>query len=102
MIVEVTNYYAKPGMAHDVLVRRRHGTRLRIALGLAPGRILLRQGAAGPDVRWECVFASDAALAADMAARDASPAFAEQRTEMGALLERFERQIFRVDDQELP
>jgi hypothetical protein len=98
MIVEVTNYYAKPGMAREVLTRRRQGTQLRIELGLTPGQIMIRQGAAGPDVRWECVFASDEALTADMAARDASPAFADQRTEMGALLERFERQIFRFDD----
>jgi hypothetical protein len=101
MIVEVTNYYAKPGMTDEVLARRRQGTQLRITLGLAPGRIMVRQGTAGPDVRWECAFTSDEALAADMAARDASPAFAEQRTEMGALLERFERQIFRVDDTRL-
>jgi len=32
--------------------------------------------------------------------RDASPEFGEQRRLMGALLERFERHVFRLDDAE--
>jgi hypothetical protein len=97
MIVEATHYYAKPGMAEAVLAMRRRGTILRVALGLPAGTILVRTGAAGPDVRWECRFETQAALDADLAARDASPEFAEQRRLMGALLDRFERHIFRED-----
>ena len=98
MIIEVTNYYAKPGKAEEVLESRRNGTRLRIDLGLAPGRIFVRHGTTGPDVRWQCEFESDEALAVDMAARDKSPLFGEQRRQMGALCDRFERQTFRQCD----
>lgn len=101
MIVETTNYFAKPGRADAVLERRREGSRLRRALGLASGCILVNRGGAGPDVRWECSFVDEAAFAADLAARDASPEFARQRLEMGALTDRFERHVFTVDDTEL-
>ncbi len=99
LIVETTSYHAKPGMTDAVLEMRRRGTRLRLELGLPPGRILVRDGASGPDVRWDCMFASRAAFEADLAARDASPEFALQRQRMGALLERFERHVM-VEDQE--
>jgi hypothetical protein len=96
MIVETTLYYARPGEAAAVLALRWRGSALRVALGLAPGEIFVRSEGAGPDVRWECRFADREALAADLAARDASPAFAEQRRQMGALVERFERQIYEL------
>lgn len=98
-IVETTNYFAKPGMAEAVLIHRRKGSALRVSLGLAAGEIFVRQGDKGPDVRWECRFADEAAFAADLAARDRSPEFARQREDMGALLERFERHVFKADEQ---
>ena len=98
-IVETTNYFAKPGLAEAVLLHRRKGTALRVSLGLVPGEIFVRQGDKGPDVRWECRFADEAAFAADLAARDKNPDFARQREEMGALLERFERHVFKADEQ---
>jgi hypothetical protein len=97
MLVEITNYYAKPGMAGPVLEHRRRGSRIRVALGLEPGRIFVRQGEKGPDVRWECAFADEEALAADLAARDGSAEFAEQRKTMSGMLERFERHVFALD-----
>ncbi|HWK64038.1 MAG TPA: hypothetical protein VNS34_03815 [Rhizobiaceae bacterium] len=97
MIVEATNYYAKPGMEAAVLERRRQGSRLRKLLGLPTGRIFVNAGGQGPDVRWECSFADEAAFQADLAARDASPDFAAQREGMGQLTERFERHVFRLD-----
>ena len=100
MIVETTNYFAKPGMAGAVLEMRRRGTRLRAALGLPPGEIFVKTGDKGPDVRWECRFLSRHELDADLAARDKSPEFVEQKRLMGALLERFERHIFRQDQSE--
>ncbi len=96
MIVETTLYYAKPGEAANVLALRRRGNALRVALGLEPGEIFARREGAGPDVRWECRFADRTAFEADLAARDASPVFADQRRQMGALLERFERQIYEL------
>ena len=47
----------------------------------------------GPDVRWECSFASRADNHSDMAARAAAPECAAARTAMHALLERFERHL---------
>lgn len=97
MLVEITNYYARPGMAGEVLKHRRRGSRIRVALGLEPGRIFVRQGDKGPDIRWECDFVDETALAADLAARDGSPEFAEQRKTMSSMLERFERHVFALD-----
>jgi hypothetical protein len=99
VIVETTNYFAKPGLAEAVLIHRRKGSALRISLGLAAGEIFVRHGDKGPDVRWECRFDDDEAFAVDLAARDKSPEFARQRAEMGALLERFERHVFKADEQ---
>lgn len=101
MIVETTHYFARPGLADAVLERRRAGSRLRSELGLSPGRIFVNQGETGPCVRWECSFETEDAFQADLAARDRSPQFLVQRQEMGALLERFERHVFRLDDTDL-
>ncbi len=98
MIVETTNYYAKPGLAPDVLDTRRRVCAHRVTMGLDAGRVFVRLGDKGPDIRWECAFASRADLDADLAARDASPEFVKLRTEMGTLLERFERHVFAEDE----
>ena len=93
MIVETTNYYAKPGCAEEVLASRRRGCELRKSLGLDEGRIFVKVSGDGPDVRWECAFESQAAFEADIAARDESPEFTIQRKQMGSLLQRFERHV---------
>lgn len=97
MIIEATNYFAKPGLADEVLAHRRNGNAVRAAMGLKPGRILKRIGDKGPDVRWECEFADQAEFDADMAARDRSPEFAVQRQRMGELTDKFERHVLHVD-----
>jgi hypothetical protein len=99
LIVEITHYYARPGQADAVLEQRRHATALRLRLGLAPGRIFRKLEGTGPDVRWECDFASHALYDSDMAARAESTEFASARQAMHGLLERFERHVQqRVDD----
>lgn len=97
MIVEATNYFAKEGQAAAVLEQRRKATEIRAQLGLDPGRILIRLEGSGPDVRWECSFASREAYEADMAVRGGSQAFADARKEMHTLLERFERHVYEGD-----
>jgi hypothetical protein len=62
MLIEITNYYAQPGRADAVLEQRRRTTALRVWLGLPAGRIFRKLGGDGPDVRWECAFASRAAM----------------------------------------
>lgn len=97
MIVETTNYYAKPGAAADVLVHRRRGSALREKLGLPAGKIFVKLSGDGPDVRWECTFATMAEFEADMDARAKSPEFGNQRKDMSGLLERFERHVQESD-----
>jgi hypothetical protein len=98
MIVEITNYYARPGEAAAVLAQRRRTSELRTRLGLPAGRIFSKVEGSGPDVRWECTFASRADYDRDMAARAASPEFAAARESMHLLLDRFERHLQREED----
>ena len=95
MIVERTHYYAKPGLVDEVLAIRRRASLVRIALGLHAGRIRTKAGGDGPDVSWDCSFASEAEHAVDLAARARSAEFAVVREEMRAAIERFERSIER-------
>ncbi len=96
MIVERTLYYAKSGMADRVLAVRRRASDIRVGLGLTPGVIMTRRAgfADGPDVTWQAEFPDAECHAADLAARQGSPEFDAVRTDMGPLLERFERQVF--------
>jgi dienelactone hydrolase len=95
MIVERTHYFAKPGRAADVLATRRRACAVRLALGLSAGAIALKADptADGPDVAWNCRFADKSEHDADLAARAASPDFAEVRRVMTGLIERFERLV---------
>jgi dienelactone hydrolase len=97
MYLERTNYYAKPGQADRVLQIRRRASEVRVGLGLPPGKILEKQTAAdeGPDVQWECGFATVEAHEADLAARAQSQDFEAVRQKMGGAIDRFERHVLR-------
>jgi len=65
-VVERTHYYAKPGLAAEVLDVRRKASAVRLSIGLPAGEIFVKYpGGDGsePDVAWQCTFA-------DVAARD--------------------------------
>ena len=99
MIVERTQYFAKPGLAAEVLDMRRRASAVRISVGLPAGEIFVKHpGGDGsePDVAWQCTFADAAAREADLAARAASPAFESVRVQMRKLYARFERQVFSI------
>ena len=96
MIVETTNYFAREGRLANVLGQRFVATEIRRQLRLEPGRIMTLLDGPGPDVRWECTFASREAFDADMAARNGSAEFNAAREAMHALLERFERSVFEI------
>ncbi|MBS0339910.1 MAG: NIPSNAP family protein [Proteobacteria bacterium] len=96
MLVETTNYFARPGKEAEVLAQRRHASALRAHLGLHPGEIFTKVEGAGPDVRWQCAFETQEAYEADMAARARSPEFAEARQSMHQLVQRFERHLERL------
>jgi hypothetical protein len=93
MIVESTLYWARDGAFEAVLAQRRAASALRVRLGLPPGCIVRRLEGDGPDLRWQCRFATREEHALDLAARAASPEFGAARRAMHALLERFERQV---------
>jgi dienelactone hydrolase len=95
MIVERTHYYAKPGQRDAVLANRRRACAVRVAIGLPAGTIRVKadQAADGPDVAWECSFATRAAHQADLDARGASADFEAVRAIMRALIARFERLV---------
>jgi dienelactone hydrolase len=102
MIVERTQYFAKPGRAEEVLAIRRRACAVRREIGLASGRVFtMAHGSQpdSPDVIWECRFHDAAAQAADLAARGASPAFEAVRKEMSAAIDRFDRYV--LHEQEL-
>jgi hypothetical protein len=99
MIVERTHYFAKPGLADEVLEVRRKASAVRVSIGLPAGEIFVKHpGGDGsePDVAWQCTFPDMAAREADLAARAASPAFESVRVQMRKLFTRFERQVFSI------
>lgn len=104
MIVERTHYFARPGLAAEVLATRRRACDIRLALGLAAGSIRIRAEGApdGPDVAWECAFADAEAHRADLAARAASPDFEAVRKSMREIIARFERLFEARDTGETP
>ncbi len=96
-VIERTQYYARPGLAAEVLAARQRASRVRLGIGLPAGGIFVKAAGddgSAPDVAWQCAFADAAAQAADLAARAASPEFSAVRAAMAALLARFERQVF--------
>src|SRR5262245_50511605 len=99
MIVERTHYFAKPGLAAEVLDVRRWASAVRVSIGLPAGEIFIKHpGGDGsePDVAWQCTFADAAAREADLAARAASTEFENVRVQMRKLYARFERQVFAI------
>jgi hypothetical protein len=99
-IVERTHYFAKPGLAAEVLDLRRKACAVRVSIGLPAGEIFVKHpGGDGsePDVAWQCTFADAAAREADLAARAASAAFESVRVQMRKLYARFDRQVFSID-----
>ena len=99
LIVERTQYFAKPGLAAEVLDVRRKASAVRLSIGLPAGEILVNHpGGDGsePDVAWQCTFADVAARDADLAARAASAEFESVRVQMRKLYARFERQVFAI------
>ena len=99
LIVERTQYFAKPGLASEVLDVRRKASAVRLSIGLPAGEIFVKHpGGDGsePDVAWQCTFADVAARDADLAARAASAEFESVRVQMRKLYARFERQVFAI------
>jgi hypothetical protein len=99
MVVERTHYFAKPGLAAEVLAQRRKACAVRVSIGLPAGEIFVKHPAGDgsePDVAWQCTFPDAAAREADLAARAASAAFESVRLHMRTLYARFERQVFSV------
>lgn len=97
MIVERTNYFAKPGHAAEVLAIRRRACAVRVKIGLAAGKVFVKQDGDGADVTWECGFATKDEHERDLAARAASKDFEAVRAAMKQHIVRFERHLERRD-----
>lgn len=96
MILEITSYYPKEGQAEAVLAHRHEGCALRARMGLEPGEVFSLFDGEGAPVRWLCRYPDEETLRADLAARRDSEDFKQQVKGMGALIERFERSIYRL------
>lgn len=94
MIYERTTYVPKPGRFDAVLALRHRACAVRREIGLAGGEVFVEDGDT-PVVHWECRFDSEAAQQADLARRGDSPAFGAVRAEMQALVDGFDRRVFR-------
>ncbi|MHA1566386.1 MAG: alpha/beta hydrolase family protein [Alphaproteobacteria bacterium] len=97
MFIERTNYFAKPGRVEDVRRIRVLASEVRVKLGLAAGTIYVKTDpdGDGPDVTWECPFATLEDNAKDMAARAGSADFEDVRVTMGEASAKFERHLVR-------
>ena len=60
MYIERASYHARPGQRDAVLCTRREASDLRRTLGLRAGTMHVKPepAAEGPDVQWECAFAT--------------------------------------------
>lgn len=98
MFVERTHYYAKPGMVEEVRRTRARACDVREAIGLPRGTVLFKVDVEddGPDVTWQCAFATAADRERDLAARADSPEFEAVRKHMRTCYDRFERHFEEV------
>jgi hypothetical protein len=90
-------YYARdPSVLEQVLETRLRASDVRLAIGVARGRVFRRAEVGGelPDVMWDCPFADAAAHERDMQTRAASAEFEACRARMRALTRRFERVLY--------
>lgn len=95
-------YFIRAGLAAEGLATRRAASAVRAAAGQPTGRILLpaEPPADGLTFIWECEYADLDARTADAAWADASPEFEVVRAHMSTLLDRFERVLFSVDEEQ--
>jgi hypothetical protein len=99
IIVERTHYFAKPGVATEVLDLRRKACAVRLSIALPAGEIFIkhpRGDGSEPDVAWQSTFADAAAREADLAARAASTEFQNIVAQMLKQIVRFDRQVLSV------
>lgn len=100
MYLERSHYYAKPGKLEDVRIARERACELRIAMGLARGKVLYKVDPDddGPDVTWECEFETISHHDVDLEARASDAGFQAAREHMGTLIDRFERHFVQRAD----
>ncbi|PKP95232.1 MAG: hypothetical protein CVT75_02840 [Alphaproteobacteria bacterium HGW-Alphaproteobacteria-14] len=99
-IVVQNHYHPKAGKEQLVLETRLRASAVRKHLGLVVGRVLVREDnvIGQPYVIWEADYPSADARARDLAALDNSESFKAIQQQMGPLLEKFERVIWRVSE----
>ena len=100
MYIERTHYYAKPGKADDVRRTRARACDVREAIGLKRGTVQHKVDPSddGPDVTWQCEYASIEERDSDLQARADSPAFEAVRKHMRTCYDRFDRHFEEIVD----
>ena len=100
MFVERTHYYAKPDMAEEVRRTRARACDVREAIGLQRGTVLhtVDPQEDGPDVTWQCSFATVEERDRDLQARADSPEFEAVRKHMRTCYDRFDRHFEEIVD----
>lgn len=95
MMIERTSYWPKEDRLEEVLALRREACRVRAALDLPMGVILIERTGQSPHqiVHWECRFADSRTHSADLRARAESEAFNRVRTSMQTVISEFRRSI---------
>lgn len=103
MYIERTHYFAKPGKTDAVRANRERACRVRLSLGLPCGTVYHKENPDedGPDVVWQCEFASLEERERDLAARAASAEFEAVRKTMRELCDGFQRHFQKVAFREL-
>lgn len=92
-------YYPKQGKEKAVYEWRLHASEVREKLGLPKGRVLRRISESSTAyVIWECEYASIEAREKDVAALDKSEEFRAVQDHMSALIDKFERTIWEIDN----
>ncbi|MFW6075440.1 MAG: hypothetical protein ACOC9Y_07585 [Chloroflexota bacterium] len=99
-VIVQNRYFVRAGFREQALGVRRRANHARANANRPVGQILvtLDPGPDAPDFIWECAYPDLEARNEDLAWADSSAEFVEIQHQMGELLDRFERHLFEVLD----
>jgi hypothetical protein len=97
-ILVQNHYYPKPGLQAEVLALRLRASEVRKNLHLVVGRVLesINPEDGKPYVIWEAEYPSQEAREEDTSALDNSEEFKTIQQEMGKLIAKFERSVWKI------
>ncbi len=97
-IVVQNEYFPKPGKEKEVYELRLQATKILAKLGVPTGRVLERMNVGDrPYVMWECDYASIEERGKTVKLVSQSADFKRVETQMGTLINRFERLTWKTE-----